>query len=216
MTLSIAVDGPGGAGKSTIAKRLAAELGLEYIDTGAMYRAVAYKADRMGIGAGTPGLEEMLADTDIDFEEGRVMLDGEDVSDRIRTPEISMKASAVSAVPAVRKKLVALQRAMGENKSVIMDGRDIGTNVLPGAGIKIFLTASPEVRARRRYDELIAGGAEADYDRVLSDIKKRDENDMTRETDPLRKAADAVEIDTSGMEIDEVVAAIKSIVRDGV
>jgi cytidylate kinase len=154
----------------------------------------------------------MLDGTDIDFIYGKIYLDGEDVSGQIRTPEMSMMASKVSAVPAVRKKLVALQRQMGKNKDVIMDGRDIGTNVLTDAPVKIFLSASPEVRAKRRYDELIAKGESVEYEDVLREMIERDHQDMTRETDPLRKADDAVEIDTSDMTIDEVVDAIKSIV----
>lgn len=210
---TIAIDGPGGAGKSTIAKLLAADLGLEYIDTGAMYRAIGLKTSKCGVDPADAGsLQAMLDGTDIDFIDGKIYLDGEDVSGQIRTPEMSMMASKVSAVPAVRKKLVALQRQMGKNKDVIMDGRDIGTNVLTDAPVKIFLSASPEVRAKRRYDELIAKGESVEYEDVLREMIERDHQDMTRETDPLRKADDAVEIDTSEMTIDEVVDAIKSIV----
>ena len=212
---TIAIDGPGGAGKSTIAKILSNELGLEYIDTGAMYRAMALKTLQSATDiADEKQLDTMLASTDIDFRNGEIFLDGENVSGLIRTPEISMAASKVSAIPAVRHKLVALQRKMGHDKEVIMDGRDIGTNVLTDAPYKIFLSASAEVRAKRRYDELLAKGEEVSYDDVLADMIERDRADMTRETDPLKKADDAIEIDTSDMTIDEVVDTIKSIVSN--
>lgn len=212
---TIAIDGPGGAGKSTIAKILSSELGLEYIDTGAMYRAFALKTIKSGTDiADEKQLDAMLAATDIDFRNGEIFLDGENVSGLIRTPEISKAASKVSAIPAVRRKLVAIQRQMGHDKEVIMDGRDIGTNVLTDAPFKIFLSASAEVRAKRRYDELAAKGEEVSYEDVLSDMIERDRADMTRETDPLRKADDAIEIDTSDMTIDEVVDTIKNIVSN--
>lgn len=212
---TIAIDGPGGAGKSTIAKILSSELGLEYIDTGAMYRAFALKTIKSGTDiADEKQMDAMLAATDIDFRNGEIFLDGENVSGLIRTPEISKAASKVSAIPAVRCKLVAIQRQMGHDKEVIMDGRDIGTNVLTDAPFKIFLSASAEVRAKRRYDELLAKGEEVSYEDVLSDMIERDRADMTRETDPLRKADDAIEIDTSDMTIDEVVDTIKNIVSN--
>ena len=212
---TIAIDGPGGAGKSTIAKILSSELGLEYIDTGAMYRAFALKTIKSGTDiADEKQMDAMLAATDIDFRKGEIFLDGENVSGLIRTPEISKAASKVSAIPAVRRKLVAIQRQMGHDKEVIMDGRDIGTNVLTDAPFKIFLSASAEVRAKRRYDELLAKGEEVSYEDVLSDMIERDRADMTRETDPLRKADDAIEIDTSDMTIDEVVDTIKNIVSN--
>ena len=212
---TIAIDGPGGAGKSTIAKILSSELGLEYIDTGAMYRAFALKTIKSGTDiADEKQMDAMLAATDIDFRNGEIFLDGENVSGLIRTPEISKAASKVSAIPAIRRKLVAIQRQMGHDKEVIMDGRDIGTNVLTDAPFKIFLSASAEVRAKRRYDELLAKGEEVSYEDVLSDMIERDRADMTRETDPLRKADDAIEIDTSDMTIDEVVDTIKNIVSN--
>lgn len=205
----IAIDGPSGAGKSTIAKAVAAQLGIDYIDTGAMYRAVGYKMDRDGVPfESCEELTRMLGETDIDFVSGDIILDGEVVNELIRTPEVSMLASQCSAIPQVREKLVDIQRAMGTRKSVIMDGRDIGTNVLKDAEYKIFLTASAEERAHRRFLELQAKGEDQTYEEVLEDIKARDHNDMTRELNPLRKADDAVELDTTGMTIEEVVKAV--------
>ena len=207
--ITIAIDGPSGAGKSTIAKRVAKELGIEYIDTGAMYRAVGYKAVATGVDVDNPSaVEEMLNSTDIDFTNGDIILDGVCVNDRIRTPEISAMASKVSALMPVRTKLVELQRQMAGKKSIIMDGRDIGTNVLTDATYKFYMTASAEERAKRRYDELIAKGEEVTFEQVLSDINQRDKNDMERELNPLRKADDAVEVDTDGLGIEEVTAVI--------
>lgn len=209
----IAVDGPSGAGKSTIAKAVAAKLNIEYIDTGAMYRAIGYKVANSGVSVDdTKAIEDLVSTTDIDLVEGRIMLDGSDVSDKIRTPEISMMASKCSAIPAVREKLVEIQREMGRRKSVIMDGRDIGTNVLKDAEYKIYLTASAEERAQRRYKELVEKGENQTYEEVLEDIIQRDHNDMTRELNPLRKADDAIEIDSTGMNIDQVVAEMLKIV----
>ena len=205
----IAIDGPSGAGKSTIAKAVASELGIDYIDTGAMYRAVGYKMDRDGVPFEQgDALNEMLTATDIDFVDGDIILDGEVVNDLIRTPEVSMLASQCSAIPEVREKLVEIQRGMGTRKSVIMDGRDIGTNVLKDAEYKIYLTASAEERANRRYKELQEKGENQSYEDVLADIKARDHNDMTRELNPLRKAEDAIEVDSTHMTIDEVVQTI--------
>ena len=210
----VAIDGPSGAGKSTIAKAVARQLGIDYIDTGAMYRAIGYKVKSRGV---DPADEEavlaMLADTEIDLRQGEVYLDEENVSALIRTPEMSMMASVCSQIPAVREKLVQLQREMGRRKSVIMDGRDIGTNVLKDAKYKIYLTASAEERARRRFLELQEKGESQSYEDVLEDIKQRDHNDMTRELNPLRKAEDAVELDTTGLNIDQVVAKVLEIVR---
>ena len=210
----IAIDGPSGAGKSTIAKAVAAKLGIDYIDTGAMYRAVGYKVSKTGVDPeDAEALDALLADTDIDFVQGNILLDGENVNDVIRTPEISMMASKVSAKAPVRSKLVDIQRAMGTRKSIIMDGRDIGTNVLKDAEYKIYLTASAEERADRRYKELIEKGENVEYAQILEDIKQRDHNDMTRKLNPLCKADDAVELDTTGMSIDEVVAAVLDMVK---
>ncbi len=205
----IAIDGPSGAGKSTIAKAVASRLGIDYIDTGAMYRAVGYKMDRDRVPFESgEALNAMLADTDIDFVSGDIILDGQVVNDLIRTPEVSMLASQCSQIPEVREKLVEIQRGMGARKSVIMDGRDIGTNVLKDAEYKIYLTASAEERANRRFKELQEKGEDQSYEEVLADIKARDHNDMTRELNPLRKADDAIEVDSTSMTIDEVVDAI--------
>ena len=202
----IAIDGPSGAGKSTIAKRVAAELAIDYMDTGAMYRAVGLKMLRLGIPMEeNETLFSMLEDTDVDFSEGKVYLDGEDVSDVIRTQEVSKAASDCSAFATVRRKLVELQQAMGKRKSVIMDGRDIGTVVLKDAEFKFYLTATAEERAMRRYKELREKGSEDTYEKVLEDVNKRDYNDTHREVDPLRQAEDAVLIDSTNMSIEEVV-----------
>ena len=203
--IRIAIDGPGGAGKSTIAKQVARALDIDYIDTGAMYRAVGYKLIRDNVDMYDEGaLLAMLEATDIDFSGGKTILDGEDISDRIRTQEISRKASECSALAPVRAKLVELQKKMGSTKSVIMDGRDIGTVVLKDAELKIYLTASAEERAERRYKELLLKGEDISYEKVLADMQERDYNDMHREITPLRKADDAIELDTTGMSIDEV------------
>ena len=207
--LRIAVDGPSGAGKSTIAKAVAKKLDIDYIDTGAMYRAVGYKMLQEGVAlTDIEGLQAMLDDTEIDFSQGNIYLDGVIVNDYIRTPEISKQASDCSDIGIVRKKLVDLQQKMGESKSVIMDGRDIGTVVFPDAEYKFYVTASAEERARRRHEELIAKGQDVNYDQVLIDINTRDHNDSTREITPLRKADDAVEVDTTSMNIEQVVGHI--------
>lgn len=205
----IAIDGPSGAGKSTIAKAVAKRLGIDYIDTGAMYRAIGYKMKEEGVSADQRyKLKTMLENTDIDFSEGNIILDGRIVNDEIRTSDMSKRASVCSALPEVREKLVQLQRGMGAAKSVIMDGRDIGSNVLKDAQYKFFLTASAEERADRRHRELLEKGEEISFDEVLEDIKKRDHNDMTRELNPLRKAEDALEVDTTGLSIEEVIDTI--------
>jgi cytidylate kinase len=182
---------------------------MDYIDTGAMYRAVAYKMLRDNVPVSDmKQLEDMLADTDIDFVKGNILLDGEIINSKIRTPEVSALASECSALAPVREKLVRLQRQMGQKKSIIMDGRDIGTNVLTDAEYKFYLNAQPEERARRRHLELLEKGQQTSYLQVLEDIRLRDHNDMTRALNPLRKAEDAREIDTTGMNLEQVICAI--------
>lgn len=215
----IAIDGPAGAGKSTIAKLIAKQLGLVYIDTGAMYRAVGLKAKRNNIACSEQEkIEEMLKNTEVELknENGAtaVYLDGENVSTEIRLPEISRMASDISAVPVVRYAMVEMQRSMANKTDTILDGRDIGTFVLPNADVKIFLTASVEERAERRYKELIARGENVKREEVRSDIEKRDYNDSHRALAPLKKADDATEVDTTGMTIDQVCEKIISLVRN--
>lgn len=215
----IAIDGPAGAGKSTIAKLIAKQLGLVYIDTGAMYRAVGLKAKRNNIACSEKEkIEEMLKNTEVELknENGAtaVYLDGENVSTEIRLPEISRMASDISAVPVVRYAMVEMQRSMANKTDTILDGRDIGTFVLPNADVKIFLTASVEERAERRYKELIARGENVKREDVRSDIEKRDYNDSHRALAPLKKADDATEVDTTGMTIDQVCEKIISLVRN--
>ena len=210
----IAIDGPSGAGKSSVAKKLVARLNIDYIDTGAMYRAVAYKMLREGIGIeDREALKAMLENIHIDFSRGETILDDEVISEKIRTPEISKLASDVSALPEVREKLVSLQRAMGESKSVVMDGRDIGTVVFPKAKYKFFLTATVKERAKRRWLELREKGLDVELDDVEADIIQRDHNDSTRALNPLRKAEDAIEIDTTGMNLEQVTQHILSYIE---
>ncbi|MCR5686682.1 MAG: (d)CMP kinase [Lachnospiraceae bacterium] len=209
MSRSVAIDGPAGAGKSTIAKLVAKELGFIYVDTGAMYRAMALYLLRKGIDRNdTDGIESAceLADISLDYVDGQqiVLLMGENVNGYIRTEEVGNMASASSVNPKVREKLVSLQQKLASEKDVVMDGRDIGTVVLPDSRCKIYLTASTAVRAKRRYDELVAKGADADLAQIEADIAERDERDMTREHSPLRRAEDAVLIDSSDMTIEEV------------
>ncbi|QCX32619.1 (d)CMP kinase [Caloramator sp. E03] len=212
--LIIAIDGPAGAGKSTISKIIAEKLNIEYIDTGAMYRAVTLKIIRKGISLNDDdAIECMLKETEIDFINGRIYLDGEDVSKDIRTIEVSSKVSDVAAKSYVRQRLVEIQKNMAAKKSVIMDGRDIGTNVLKDANYKIFLTASVEERAKRRYKEMIEKGSNVTFEDVCKDIENRDRIDSTRKVNPLRKADDAIEVDTTSKSIDEVVDEILSIVN---
>ena len=207
--LRIAIDGPGGAGKSTIAKLVGDKLGLEYIDTGAMYRAVGLKLNREGIKPDDLiSISNVLEETTIDFVNGKIILDGDDVSDIIRIQEISKFASIYSQIPEVRSKLVDIQRRIAAGKSVIMDGRDIGTNVLTDAELKVFLTADSMVRARRRYEELRSKGVNANLDDIHEEIKDRDYQDMNRKLNPLAQAEDAIRLDTSDMTIDEVVNTI--------
>lgn len=218
MAYSIAVDGPAGAGKSTIAKKIAKQMGCIYVDTGAMYRAMALFLLRNGIPADdSEGISEKCREADISirYENGEqvVLLNGENVNGSIRTEEVGNMASASSKNGAVRIKLLELQRRLAESSDVIMDGRDIGTCVLPDATAKIFLTASPAVRAKRRYEELRAKGEACEYDTVEADIIRRDRQDMTRAISPLKQAEDAVLVDTSEMSVDEVVETIVSICR---
>lgn len=221
-TISIAIDGPAGAGKSTIAKRLAAELGYYYVDTGAIYRTVAYFLDLLGISPkDTDGVSRYIDELTLDMyydENGlqHMLMNGMDVTDDIRTPDISQKASLVSAQPVVREVLLDMQREVARENNVIMDGRDIGTVVLPKADVKIFLTASAEVRARRRHAELQAKGSKDSYEQVLKDLRQRDYQDSHREIAPLKQAKDAVKVDTSGLDIDGVVETIRRIVLEKV
>ena len=217
-TYSIAIDGPAGAGKSTIARRLAKELGYYYVDTGAIYRTVAYFLDLLGISPkDVDGVERYLDELTIQIEydeEGKqhMLMNGMDVSDEIRTQDISQKASLVSAHAIVRDMLLDMQRDVAKKHNVIMDGRDIGTVVLPKATVKIFLTASAEVRAKRRMDEMIAKGQKANFEQVLKDIQQRDFQDSNRPIAPLKQAKDAVLLDTSDLDIEGVVAAMKDII----
>lgn len=215
--INVAIDGPGGAGKSTISRRLAKELGYIYVDTGALYRAVGLyciqnnvpMSDLSAVEAALGGIELSLG---FSGGEQRVYLNEKDVSAEIRMPEVSMAASAVSAIPAVRSFLFNLQKDIARNNNCIMDGRDIGTVVLPQAQVKIFLTASPEERARRRYDELTAKGVEADYNTVLEELIQRDRQDSTRAAAPLRPADDAQLIDTTGKDFEVSVELLKSVI----
>ncbi len=211
---AIAIDGPAGAGKSTIARRLAKEFGYIYVDTGALYRAVGLAAIRRGVGTSDrEALADMLMEIDVDIKyidgEQKVLLCGEDVSGRIRTEDVSMAASAVSAQPEVRAFLLDLQRDLARRNDVVMDGRDIGTVVLPDAKCKIFLTASAEERAMRRYKELIEKGQEADYESVLEDLKKRDYADSHREVAPLKLAEGGIEVDTTGLSLEEAIEKVR-------
>ena len=217
-TYSIAIDGPAGAGKSTIAKRLAKELGYHYVDTGAIYRTVAYFLDLWGVSPKdidgvTRYIDELTINIEYD-EDGlqHMIMNGMDVTGDIRTQDISQKASLVSAHAIVRDMLLDMQRDVAKQYNVIMDGRDIGTVVLPKANVKIFLTADPEVRAKRRCDELIAKGQKANFETILKEIKQRDYQDTHREVAPLKMARDSIKVDTSDMDIDQVVAAIREIV----
>lgn len=212
--LRVAIDGPGGTGKSTIAKAIAGRFGIEYIDTGAMYRSIALKSVRSGVSADDePAVKEMLDSTEIDFRDGKVRLDGEDVGGLIRTNEISMAASDISKLPCVRAKVDELSRRIAATKSVVMEGRDIGTAVIPDAEVKIFMTADPAVRAKRRYDQLIEQGKEADLEKIAEEIKARDYQDSHRELNPLKQADDAVFLDTTDMSIEENIDAVAEIIR---
>lgn len=212
--LRVAIDGPGGAGKSTIAKLVAEMFHLDYVDTGAMYRAVALKVSRSGVSADDDAaIEKIVSRTKLDFDGSSILLDGEDVSSEIRTPEVSMWASKVSQKACVRELISKLSSDMANTRSLVMDGRDIGTNVIKDAEVKVFLTASSIVRAKRRYDQLIEAGKEADLDEIREQIEERDEQDITRELNPLTQAEDAVYLDTSDMTIDEVVEFIAELIN---
>ena len=216
--ISIAIDGPAGAGKSTIARRLAKEMGYQYVDTGAIYRTVAYFLDLLGVSPkDVDGVERYIDELTINIEYDEdglqhMIMNGMDVTGEIRTQDISQKASLVSAHAVVRDVLLDMQRDVAKAHNVIMDGRDIGTVVLPKANVKIFLTADPEVRAKRRCDELIGKGQKANFETILKEIKQRDYQDTHREVAPLKLARDSIKVDTSDMDIDQVVAAIREII----
>ena len=219
-TLSIAIDGPAGAGKSTIARRIAKEMGCYYVDTGAIYRTVAYFMDLLGVSPkDTDGVERYIDELTINIEydeEGvqHMIMNGMDVSGDIRTQDIAQKSSLISAQPVVREVLLDMQREVAQQHNVVMDGRDIGTVVLPDADVKIFLTASAEVRAKRRTEELTAKGQKADYAKILQEIQLRDYQDTHRTLAPLKMARDSVKVDTSELTIDEVVETIRKIVLE--
>lgn len=220
MPIAIAIDGPAGAGKSTIAKTAAKELGFIYVDTGALYRTVGLAVSRNGVEPkASPELDDLLVKIKVElaFNENNeqiVLLDGEDVSSLIRTPEASMTASAVSAVPAVRAYLLDLQRNIAKTHNVIMDGRDIGTVVLPDAKIKIYLSADPEDRAKRRYDELIEKGMDVKYEDILNDVKQRDYNDSHRDIAPLKPAEDSILVNTTGNTLEQSVELLINIMKE--
>lgn len=221
----VAVDGPAGAGKSTLSRAAARKLGLTYIDTGAMYRACALMALETGVDVRreTPQLHRMFDEFDLVLitegdvqNENRVILNDVDITREIREPQISIGASYISAIPYVRDKMVELQRNMAEEKSVLMDGRDIGTNVFPNADVKIFLTADIEKRAERRYKELLERGEEVTFSTVFEDMKKRDENDSARAYAPLKKAAEAIVVDTSELTLSEATEKLISVITEAV
>ena len=218
--VNVAIDGPAGAGKSTVAKAAAKELGYIYVDTGALYRTIALNAVRNGVIDDTDKIIDMLSDTKVELKyiDGvqAVYLNGEDVSAFIRTPEISMGASNVSAIPKVREFLLELQRDIARKNNVIMDGRDIATVVLPDADVKIFLFASPECRAQRRYKELIEKGEDVKYEDVLADVNQRDYQDSHREIAPLKPSEDSVMCDTSELNLEESIQAVINIVKENI
>lgn len=218
--INVAIDGPAGAGKSTIAKSVAKELGYIYVDTGALYRTIALNAVRKNVIEDKAAIVDMLADTNVElrYADGvqAVYLNGEDVSALIRTPEISMGASAVSAIPAVRDFLLGLQRKIAAENNVIMDGRDIATVVLPDAQVKIFLFATPECRAQRRYKELIEKGESVTYQEVLDDVNQRDYQDSHREIAPLKPSEQSIMADTSKLTLEESVQLIKTMIQENI
>jgi len=218
-TLVVAIDGPAGAGKSSVSMRLTKALGYSLLDTGALYRAVALLASRASIewtdeNAVAAVATNLQVHFHIDGDQNRIDVDGVDISEAIRTPEISTGASVVSALPKVRLALLALQRKLGESGGVVAEGRDVGSVVFPNAGVKFYLTASDQVRAQRRYDELLASGADVDFASTLQEMRERDERDSSRATAPLRQAEDAVLVDSSGRSLDEIVAQMLSLVRE--
>lgn len=218
MSYNIAIDGPAGAGKSTIAKRVSAELSFIYVDTGAMYRAIALYLLKNAIQPeDLDSVKHALSEIEIAIRyvggEQHVLLNGEDVSGQIRTEEVGNMASKSSALPCVREKLLELQQKLARENDVVMDGRDIGTNILPDAQLKIYLTASVDTRAKRRYKELLEKGTDCDLEEIKKDIEQRDYQDMHREIAPLRQAADAVYLDSSDLTIDQVVEKIKSLAK---
>lgn len=217
--IAVAIDGPAGAGKSTLSRKVAAAIGFRYVDTGAIYRTVAVKILRSGLNADNAAkIEEMLKNTVVDIEyddEKQIMLlDGEDVTGLIRTEDVSMMASKSSALPCVRAFLLEMQREIAKKFDVVMDGRDIGTVVLPNANIKIFLTASPESRAKRRYEELVQKGIQASYEEVYQDMLKRDHNDSSRAIAPLKPADDAIILDTSGNTFEQSLELLVKTVKE--
>lgn len=218
--ISIAIDGPAGAGKSTIARRLAADLGYRYVDTGAIYRTVAYFMDLWGVSPkDVDGVNRYIDELTVGIEyddDGlqHMLMNGMDVTADIRTQEISQKASLISAHAVVRDVLLDMQREMAQRYDVVMDGRDIGSVVLPKATVKIFLTASPEVRARRRYNELLEKGQKANYEQVLKEVQQRDYQDTHRDIAPLKMCRDSVKVDTSEMDLEQSVAAIRKIIEE--
>ena len=218
--ISVAIDGPAGAGKSTIARRLAENLGFRYVDTGAIYRTVAYFMDLWGVSPkDVDGVNRYIDELTVgitydDAGKQHMLMNGMDVTEDIRTQEISQKASLISAHAVVRDVLLDMQREMAEQYDVVMDGRDIGSVVLPKATVKIFLTASPEVRARRRYNELVEKGQKANYEQVLKEVQQRDYQDTHREIAPLKMCRDSVKVDTSEMTLEASIAAIQKIVEE--
>lgn len=220
--INVAIDGPVGAGKSSVARECAKRLGIIYVDTGALYRSCALFCVRNNVDI-SPENEQAVSellnsklDLSIKLEDGtqHVIVNGEDVSDEIRTLEISKAASAVSALPSVRAFLLGMQRDIASKNSVIMDGRDIGTVILPNADIKIYITAKPEIRAKRRYDELVAKGSDVTLGEVLIEVNRRDFNDMNRKEAPLKQAPDAILLDTSDLDFEQTVCGVVSLIRD--
>lgn len=220
--ISVAIDGPSGAGKSTLARRAARVLGFLYVDTGAIYRTVALACQRNGVDPTEMGrVAALLPELEIDLDYGedgaqRMLLNGEDVSDQIRTPEISMLTSKVSALPEVRAYLLEKQRELARTRNVIMDGRDIGTVVLPDATVKIYLTAKAEARAQRRCAELREKGMDVSFEEILQDVEQRDYNDMHRDISPLRQAEDARLVDTTLLDLEQSLDVLVSMIREGI